>query len=266
MSVRKPAVSGTFYPDDPVALRAAVDGYIAETSTESALPKAIIAPHAGYRYSGPIAGTAYARIRGRADHIRRVVLMGPPHRFPVDKLALSSAHAFASPLGEVPVDSAACRKLLENPDVEINDVAHAPEHGLEVHLPFLQAVLRDFSIIPLLAGDATPAEVGAVLRALWNERDTLVVISSDLSHFLDYESARAIDARTAKAIEALRPQDIGFNQACGRTAINGLLHIAPQLELQAATIDLRNSGDTAGTRDEVVGYGAFIFDRETARS
>jgi MEMO1 family protein len=263
MSVRKAAVSGLFYPDEPTTLRAAVAKYIADAATSGAgnsLPKAVIAPHAGYQYSGPIAGSVYARITGRAGHIRRVVLIGPPHRVPVDQIAISSADTFSTPLGDVPVDAAARSKLLALKQVSINDRAHAPEHGLEVHLPFLQSVLQDFRIVPLLAGEATRQEVGEVIESLWNEADTLIVISSDLSHFLDYESAKELDAKTAAAIEALRPEEIDYNQACGRSAINGLLHVAPKLNLKATTIDLRNSGDTAGPRNEVVGYGAFVFD------
>jgi MEMO1 family protein len=263
MSVRKAAVAGLFYPDEPTTLRAAVAKYIADAGSLAAgkpMPKAIIAPHAGYQYSGPIAGSSYARIAKQAGHIRRVVLIGPPHRVPVDEIAISSASAFTTPLGDVPVDAQSRSKLLTLEQVSISDRAHAPEHGLEVHLPFLQTILVDFSIVPLLAGEATKQEVGEVIELLWNEADTLVVISSDLSHFLDYASAKDLDAQTAASIEALRPEDIDFDQACGRAAINGLLHVAPKLNLRAKTIDLRNSGDTAGPRNEVVGYGAFVFD------
>lgn len=258
--VRRPAVAGLFYPDDPAELEAAIRAYLAEAADPDApLPKAVIAPHAGYVYSGPVAASAYAPLSAGRGRIRRVVLLGPSHRVPFRGLAASSAAWFETPLGRVPVDRAAITAILDLPQVQVLDAAHAQEHSLEVHLPFLQAVLGEFSLVPLVVGDATPAEVGEVLERLWGGPETVIVISSDLSHYLDYETARRIDAATARAIEALEPEAIGYEQACGRNPVNGLLWVARRKGLHARTVDLRSSGDTAGPRDQVVGYGAWLF-------
>ena len=222
-------------------------------------PKAIIAPHAGYIYSGPVAASAYAHIISACDIIKRVVLLGPAHRLAFSGLAASSAEAFATPLGLVTLDKDSIKQLTSLPQVRILNEAHTEEHSLEVHLPFLQEILASFKLIPLVVGDATPEEVCEVLEAVWGGPETLIVISSDLSHYHDYETATQLDRATSDAIEALRPQDILFENACGRNPVNGLLIIAKKLGLQAHTIDLRNSGDTAGSRDRVVGYGAYTF-------
>ncbi len=258
--VRRPAVAGLFYPDDPAELAAAVQTLLATApNREAPLPKAVIAPHAGYVYSGPVAASAYAPLAQGRGLIRRVVLLGPSHRVPFRGLAAPSAAWFETPLGRIPVDREAIADLLDLPQVQVLDAAHAQEHSLEVHLPFLQTALGGFRLVPLVAGDATPQEVGEVLERLWDGPETLIVVSSDLSHYLDYETARRIDAVTARAIEALEPEAIGYEQACGRTPINGLLWVARRKGLQAHTVDLRNSGDTAGPRDQVVGYGAWLF-------
>ncbi len=262
--VRPPAVAGQFYPADPHRLRATVDGFLRrargnrDASPAALVPHAIIAPHAGYPYSGPVAATAYVQLAPGRDTIRRVVLLGPAHRVPVRGLAASSAAAFATPLGEIPLDRQAVERLVELPQVTLFDEAHAPEHGLEVHLPFLQLVLSDFHLVPLVVGEAMAAEVARALQPFAGDDGTLLVVSSDLSHFLDYESARQMDRQTSEAIEALQP--LGAGQACGRHAINGLLQLARQRGWRAHTLDLRNSGDTAGPRDQVVGYGAYRFD------
>jgi hypothetical protein len=222
-------------------------------------PKAIIAPHAGYIYSGPIAGTAYAALRGDRDVIRRIVLLGPSHYAPLHGLATSSAAAFATPLGDVPLDRAAAQQAESLPHVAPSDGAHAPEHCLEVQLPFLQLVLGDFALVPLLVGDAAPEEVASVLAALWGGPETRIIVSSDLSHYRSYPAAQALDAATARAIESLQLEEVEDDGACGCRPIRGLLHQARQLGLKARTLDLRNSGDTAGPRDQVVGYGAFAF-------
>jgi AmmeMemoRadiSam system protein B len=263
MKVRPAAVAGLFYPDDPAQLRAAVGGYVrdAKVSPTATWPKAIIGPHAGFIYSGPVAGSAYAPLKAARGAVTRVLLLGPAHRWPVDGLAVNSAEFFATPLGNVKVDRAAVDIALQFPQVSVCDDAHAPEHGLEVHLPFIIEVLGDVSIVPIVVGDAEGSDVAEVLEKLWGAAETLVIISSDLSHFLPYAEAKTIDARTAAAIEALRPQDIGEdNRACGRVPVNGLLQLAPGKNLRARTLDLRNSGDTAGPRDSVVGYGAFVFE------
>jgi hypothetical protein len=259
-NVRNPAVAGLFYPDDPRELHALVSGYLAAVPASGGVPKAIIAPHAGYIYSGPIAASAYARIQPARGRITRVVLLGPAHRVGFHGLALSSADCFQTPLGRITVDQEAVKKISRLPQVQVMDAAHAQEHSLEVHLPFLQEVLGEFSLVPLVVGDAAPGEVAEVLEALWGGPETLIVISSDLSHYHDYKTAQRLDRATSQAIEQLRLEDIQYDHACGRNPVSGLLHVARKRGLKAKTIDLRNSGDTAGTPDRVVGYGAYIFE------
>jgi len=222
-------------------------------------PKALIAPHAGYVYSGPIAASAYNLLRPVRGQIEHVILLGPCHRVPVRGLALSGADAFETPLGNVSVDKAACEKALVFPQVEVFDATHELEHSLEVHLPFLQIVLGDFQVVPMVVGEAAPDSVAEVLDALWGGPETLIVISSDLSHYLDYDSARKIDGQTCQAIESLDPSKIAREGACGRFPVGGLLAVARKRGLRVTTLDLRNSGDTAGPRDRVVGYGSWAF-------
>jgi len=258
--VRHPAVAGRFYPADPRELRAMVRDYLdsAPEPPPGPGPKAIIAPHAGYIYSGPIAATAYARLAADRAEIRRVVLLGPAHRVPFHGLAASSAEAFETPLGLVPVDVDAVAAATALPEVRTYDGAHDNEHSLEVHLPFLQEALDEFTLAPFAVGEATADEVGRVLDALWGGPETRIVISSDLSHYHDYETAMQIDRATSRAIESLRVEAIEYEHACGRNPINGMLKVASERGLRAKTIDLRNSGDTAGPRSQVVGYGAYV--------
>ncbi len=258
-TVRPPAVAGTFYPAEPHTLRRMVDGFLEQGQAEGEPPKAMIVPHAGYVYSGPVAASAYARLRPHARTISRVVLLGPSHRVAFRGIAAPEADWFETPLGRVRIDQEAIDGLLDLPWVQRSDQAHALEHSLEVHLPFLQEVLEDFALVPLVVGDAQPEQVAQVIERLWGGPETLIVVSSDLSHYLDYDSARAIDERTSRAIEGLRPGDIGFDQACGALPVRGLLQVARRRGLRGRTIDLRNSGDTAGPRDQVVGYGAYVF-------
>lgn len=259
-SVRNPAVAGLFYPDDPRELHAMIADYLGSARAMGPVPKAIIAPHAGYVYSGPIAASAYARLTPARDRITRVLLLGPAHRVGFHGLALSSADYFLTPLGRIAADQEAVKKISRLSQVQVLDAAHAQEHSLEVHLPFLQEVLGEFSLVPLVVGDAEPGEVAEVLDLLWGGLETLIVISSDLSHYHDYQTAQKLDRATSRAIEQLRPEDIQYDHACGRNPVNGLLHVARRLGLKAKTIDLRNSGDTAGSHDRVVGYGAYIFE------
>ena len=261
--VRPAAVAGTFYPKAPPALTAEVRAHLAGArssgrSPTEVVPKALIAPHAGYVYSGPIAASVYARLAAGRDAIRRVVLLGPTHRVPVRGLALPSARAFATPLGTVAVDRAATAAALTLPQVCASDAAHALEHSLEVQLPFLQAVLEEFSIVPFAVGDATAADVAAVIELLWGGPETLIVVSSDLSHYHRYADAREIDRATGEAILALSAT-LDHEQACGATPINGLLLAARRHRLRPELLDLRNSGDTAGDKSRVVGYAAFAF-------
>lgn len=260
--IRKPAVAGTFYPDNVEQLQHLIDNFLAEAPSGKPVPKAIIAPHAGYIYSGPIAASAYASLAKTGQAIERVVLLGPTHRVPIRGLAASSDEAFATPFGLVSLDTAAMEAILELPQVQVRDDAHLFEHSLEVHLPFLQTICADFRLVPLVVGDATTAEVAEVLEKLWGGPETLIVVSSDLSHYHDYRTARQMDEATSDAIEKLQPDAIGRDQACGRIPIRGLLHTARQHHLHAHTVDLRNSGDTAGPRDRVVGYGAYIFSQQ----
>lgn len=259
-SIRPAAVAGTFYPGDPADLAAEVAAYLADVpaATAGPAPKALIAPHAGYMYSGEVAARAYARIASRADAVRRVVLAGPAHRVYVRGIAVPGVEAFDSPLGRVPVDAAAIATLRELPFVEVSPRAHAFEHSLEVHLPFLQSVLGEFSIVPLVVGDATREEMARALDVLWGGEETLVVVSSDLSHYHAYDEARAIDRHTTDRILRL-DANLDPEEACGAAPINGLLEVARRRGLSARLVDLRNSGDTAGGRDRVVGYAAFAF-------
>jgi AmmeMemoRadiSam system protein B len=252
-------VAGVFYPGSPGALAQDVRDLLGEVQVPAGepLPKALIAPHAGYAYSGPVAASAYARIGNLRGAIRRVVLLGPAHRVAVRGLAAPAADAFETPLGRVPIDRDAIERALALPQVRVSDAPHAPEHSLEVHLPFLQALLGDFSLVPFVVGDAAPEEVEAVLDLLWGGPETLVVVSSDLSHDESYAAARRMDAETSRAIEALDPDAIRFEQACGRIPVQGLLRVARRRGLCARAVDVRNSVDVAGG-DRVVGYGSYV--------
>ena len=259
--VRPPAVAGMFYPAAASELARDVGALLAGAESAARgqpVPKAIIAPHAGYIYSGAIAATAYARLAPARGIVTRVVLLGPVHRVPVRGLALPGATALATPLGNIPVDAEAVAALARLPQVTVSAAAHAREHSLEVHLPFLQTVLEKFSVVPLAVGDATADEIAQVLDTLWGGAETLIVVSSDLSHYLGYGEAQASDRATAQAILALRT-DISHEQACGGTPVNGLTLAARRRSLTPQLLDLRNSGDTAGDRRQVVGYGAFAF-------
>lgn len=257
--LRPPAVAGTFYAASAADLAGDVSRMLAATPPgPQTQPKALITPHAGYVYSGPIAARAYAPLAGWRERIHRVVLLGPTHRVAVDGLALPSASGFSTPLGTVPLEPSATESLAGLSQVTINDPAHAAEHALEVQLPFLQTVLDTFTLIPLAVGHASPEAVGEVLARLWGGDDTLIVVSSDLSHYLPYAAARETDARTAQQILGL-DYPLHAMQACGATPINGLLFEAKRRKLHGELIDLRNSGDMAGDRSRVVGYGAFAF-------
>ena len=262
-SIRRAAVAGSFYPRDTEDLRMAVTGYLreaAEQQTDAAesVPKALIVPHAGYIYSGSVAASAYVRISRVTKAINRVVLLGPAHRHYFEGLALPGADEFETPLGTVPIDADAVAKVEHMAQVRVLPSAHEGEHSLEVHLPFLQMLLHEFSLVPLVVGAAEAEQVADVLEMLWGGDETLIVVSTDLSHYLDYESARAKDAATTAAIEALDERCIGYDDACGQVPVSGLLVAARAHGISARTVDLRNSGDTAGPRDQVVGYGAYV--------
>lgn len=256
--IRAPAVAGMFYPADPRQLAHDVQQLLAAAPPHTLTPKALIVPHAGYIYSGAIAATAYAMLQPIAQRIRRVVLLGPTHRVAVRGLALPGADAFDTPLGRVMLDMHAAQGIAHLPQVTLSREAHALEHSLEVQLPFLQSVLPDFTLLPLAVGYATPEEVAEVLEALWGGIETLIVISSDLSHFLPYAAAQRMDHGTVQSILGLH-QPVSHEQACGGTPINGLIVAARQHHLTPHLLDLRNSGDTAGDRGRVVGYAALAF-------
>jgi MEMO1 family protein len=279
--IREAAVAGSFYPADAAELRETVQQLLDTAAAQrgavpvaggsmpaasGSVPAALVVPHAGYVYSGSVAAAAYARLQPCRQRYRRVLLLGPCHSVPFSGLAVSDADAFRTPLGDVPLDRAEIDALidsLERPAVIRFDVPHRGEHSLEVQLPFLQVALGDFSLVPIVVGDASPETVAGVIDRMWRGPETLLIVSSDLSHYLGYEQARRRDRGTCMAIEALDGGGIEHSEACGATPLRGLLIAAARRGLQAVTLDLRNSGDTAGGPDgclgRVVGYGAWMF-------
>jgi len=258
LTARPPAVAGSFYSDDARSLRAEIDGWLDSDVSTKAQPKAIIVPHAGYCYSGKVAAIAYGRLLPYRETIRRVVMFGPAHRVPITGLATTSADVFSTPLGDVQIDDSARRIALTLRQVSVDDDAHAEEHCLEVQLPFLQRVLPHFQLLPFVIGRATPDEVAEVMSQQWGGPETLIVVSSDLSHYLDDESARQTDAESARIIESLNSDALTGRRACGHLAIRGLLTVAAARGLDVKTIALTNSGERSGDRSRVVGYGAFV--------
>lgn len=257
---RRPAVAGLFYPDDPIELRAMVDHFLSDAKTEAKVPKAIIAPHAGYIYSGPIAASAYARLKQARDSITRVVLIGPSHRVAFRGLAVTRTNYYTTPLGKVIIDRTAIESLMKLPFVEYIEQAHTHEHSLEVHLPFLQETLADFKLVPIVAGDASADQVSRALDLVWGGPETLIVISSDLSHYHDYLSAKKLDQQTSTLIEQMQYEKLSSEDACGKVPVSGLLKLLRQKSMSIKAVDLRNSGDTAGDKNRVVGYGAYVVD------
>jgi AmmeMemoRadiSam system protein B len=257
-TIRQPAVAGLFYPAESKLLARDVQQYLTEARPFSLVPKALIVPHAGYVYSGAVAATAYATLQPIAARIHRVVLLGPTHRVAIRGLALPGVDAFDTPLGRVMLDAAGAGAIAHLPQVGISTHAHALEHSLEVQLPFLQSILTDFTLLPLAVGMASAEDVAEVLETVWGGEETLIVISSDLSHYLPYATAQRVDKETAQAILNLH-QPIAHDHACGGTPVSGLIVAAQNHHLAPHLLDLRNSGDTAGSQDRVVGYAAFAF-------
>jgi AmmeMemoRadiSam system protein B len=257
-AIRPPAVAGMFYPAEPRQLSHEIQELLAEAESCSLIPKALIVPHAGYMYSGAIAASAYATLKSISARIRRVVLLGPTHRVAVRGLALPDTEAFDTPLGRVMLDTELARSISSLPQVTVSGAAHAQEHSLEVQLPFLQSVLDDFTLLPLAVGMATPEEVAEVLELAWGGDETLIVISSDLSHYLPYAAAQSVDGRTIRNILEMK-QPIAHEEACGGTPISGLIIAAGKHRLEPHLLDLRNSGDTAGSKSNVVGYASIAF-------
>lgn len=266
LKVRPAAVAGVFYPGEAGALGRAIQAMVAEAAAANpwlGTPKALIVPHAGYIYSGPIAASAYAPLARLRGTIRRVVVLGPTHHVPVSGLALPGAGAFETPLGRIPVDGEAADLLRSLPQMTTSPAAHAQEHSIEVQLPFLQQIFGAFQLVPLAVGHAAPEAVAQVLEALWGGPETLIVVSSDLSHYLPYEHAQRLDRQTCARIADLELLT-SHEQACGATPLNGLLLAARNHGLTPHLMDLRNSGDTAGEPSRVVGYAAFAFTQEPA--
>lgn len=263
--IRQPAVAGMFYPADKELLEHDIQKYLNQsTADQKKCPKAIVVPHAGYIYSAPIAASAYKLLIPFKDKINRVVLLGPSHRVAFSGLAVPESDFFNTPLGNIPIDQKGIQLLSDMPQVIASAQAHREEHSLEVQLPFLQEVLGDFSLIPLVVGDADRFDVAEVINKLWCndnvcDEHTLIVISTDLSHYHEYDEAKQIDRATSEAIENLKPELIAYDDACGRNGLKGLITVAEEKSLSVELLDLRNSGDTAGDKNRVVGYGAYVF-------
>lgn len=258
---RPAAVAGMFYPDDPAALHAELRRHLAAAPPvppEAPPPKMIVVPHAGTVYSGPVAAGAYAWLARTPARWQRVVLLAPAHRVPVRGLAAPTGQRFATPLGEVPLDRDALDAVAALPQVVFDDRPHAREHALEVQLPFLQQVLERFTLVPFVVGEAAPAAVAEVIERLWGGDETLVVVSTDLSHYLAYDEARRVDAATVRRMLAF-DATIAPTEACGAAPLNGALAVAARHRLVPRLIDLRNSGDTAGDRRRVVGYASLVY-------
>ncbi|TLS74271.1 AmmeMemoRadiSam system protein B [Mariprofundus erugo] len=255
MYVRTAAVAGLFYPADPTALQKALAGYLAVGRVQCTPPRALIVPHAGYIYSAPTAACGYATLVG--SHYSRVVLVGPAHRVATPAIAVPSCHLFRTPLGDIPVADVIQKLVIRFDGVETDDVVHAPEHSLEVQLPFLQVVLSSFELVPLCVGDVDPVLLAQVLESLWDE-GTLFVISSDLSHY--HASDEAVRRDHASIARILAGSHLMHAQACGATGINAMLLLAARHRLQARLLDYRHSGDTAGDMERVVGYASIAFE------
>lgn len=258
MTVRQPAVAGTFYPDKADLLQTAVNDMLLEAEERELSPKVLVVPHAGYIYSGTIAASAYRQLEPYRNKIRRVILLGPSHRIPFEGLAMPEARAFSTPLGSIPLDTLIMQELLQFSQIQVLDAAHSQEHSLEVQCPFLQQSLDNFRLVPLVVGDASPFAVAEILDYLWGGDETLIIISTDLSHYLTYEEANHRDGLTRKAIEQFSTSITG-GQACGCYPLNGMMKVAQRRGMEVITLDVRNSGDTAGDKRRVVGYGAFVI-------
>ncbi len=257
--IRKAAVAGTFYPANPLQLHNTVSTMLEQAKTSEVIPKALIVPHAGYIFSGPIAASAYCLLKNLKHSVSRVILLGPSHRVAFKGFACSRADQFMTPLGTIDVNTEAIKSIITLPDVEFIEQAHTYEHCLEVQLPFLQETLSHFTIVPIVTGDASPQMVCDVINKLWGGPETLVIISSDLSHYHQYDVAKSKDAVTSRQIENLEFETLHSDSACGKVAISGLLKFSRDHSLQVNNLDLRNSGDTAGDKNRVVGYGAYVI-------
>ncbi len=258
--VRTTAVAGAFYPSEPEILSKDIQRYIEETPSVSLpVPKAIIVPHAGYEYSAGVAASAYKLLKSGRKSIKKVVILAPSHKIGFNGMALTKASAYETPLGNVEIDKEMNEQLLALPLVDYLEEAHKSEHSLEVQLPFLKEALDDFKLIPVITGNASPTDVETLLETVWGKKDTLIVISTDLSHYLPYNEACILDNKTKTAIENLDIDSIEQEQACGYVPLKGMLTIAKAKKMQVETLEVKNSGDTSGSKNRVVGYGAWAF-------
>lgn len=265
-STRAPAVSGLFYNDSPISLRRQVLEFLAAASsaedrsaTKNSELKAVVVPHAGYIYSGPVAAFAYKEIQKEAAHFKKIVLIGPSHHVPFQGVAVPKMNTFATPLGSVSVDLSLKQIALNFSFVIENDEPHRKEHSLEVQLPFLQVALKKFSILPIVIGQASATDLTQLLYKLCTEKDVLIVISSDLSHYLPYNIAQKRDLNTIDHILHFEPEKIEYDDACGRQGIQAFLHYAQSKKLIPILFNYKNSGDTAGDKSQVVGYCSIGF-------
>jgi len=259
MNIRPAAVADIFYTANGTELAAQVSDFMDADEVTNIVPKALIVPHAGYIYSGGTAGKGFALVKKLTAAVNKIVLIGPCHRVWIQGLAIPDCQYFETPLGKIEVDSKTLNELVKFPQVTISDQAHAQEHSLEVQLPFLQSIFDQFKLIPLVAGEVSEDAFIEVLEYLWGGEETLIVISSDLSHFLDYDAAVAIDNKTSQAIESFEAGSINSDMACGSAGIKALLSLAKNKNLHVKTIHQCNSGDTAGDKDRVVGYGTYAI-------
>ena len=268
--IRPPAIAGTFYPHNPDELADTVRHYLTQAGrffdTAHKAPKAIIAPHAGYIYSGFTAAAVYNRLYPSCETIRRVIMLGPCHRVAINYAALPSSKLFQTPIGNIPVDTDSIDNIKHLDYVKIFNATHAKDHCIEIHLPFLQMILKKFKIVPIIIGDISPLKVAEIIETLWGGPETLILVSSDLSHYLDHTQANTLDSQTSKIIERMDFEALRSDQACGCHSIKGLLMVARKKRLSAYTADVRNSGDTAGSKDRVVGYGSWYFERKYTNS
>lgn len=256
---REPAVAGLFYPSQTSDLKQSLDECFSMAISNDVAPKALVVPHAGYIYSGPVAASAYKTLDSLTTDIERVVLIGPAHRVAFKGLAVPAVDTFGTPLGDVEVDVDTVHELVEAGQVMVNDLAHKDEHSIEVQLPFLQSKLNNFKLVPILVGDTTTADVAELLKSLWDDEHTLIVVSTDLSHYHRYQDAQILDKLTSDAVMKLQSKRIHSVNACGGVALRALLDVAKDKHMHAELLDLRNSGDTVGDKGRVVGYGAYAF-------
>ncbi|MEY3220641.1 MAG: hypothetical protein RIT27_1998 [Pseudomonadota bacterium] len=257
--IRKPILAGFFYPDEPLFLIHTIEELLKEIPPTDISPKALIVPHASYEYAGKIMATAYASLLKKHFQIKNVVLLGISHHTSFRGIAVTSKTAYLTPLGQIPVEESTVMKLLQYPQIIMFDEAHIKEHCLELQLPFLQVILQSFSLIPLVVGDISSNNISEVLKILWGNQETLVIVTSNLSYYHHYNTAQQLDQMNATLIETLRWQDLKHDQTCSSPLMGGLLQVAQQKALTAKTFAICNSGDTIGTKDRVVGYGAFGF-------